>query len=153
MAIAWGRGEWPGVTCEPLLGGDLTPVCSPALLHGDPPLNRPADLAHHVLLHEETYDHWAQWLAAAGAEEVDPRRGPMIDDSNVRFEAAIDGQGVALGLLSMLAQDFAEGRLVRPFEVVLEGFAYFVVYPDGALARPKVRAFRDWLLAELADEP
>jgi LysR family glycine cleavage system transcriptional activator len=153
MAVAWGPGDWPGVTCERLLSGDLTPVCSPDVLDGPHPLKRPSDLKHHVLLHEETTDHWAQWLEVAGAVGVDPRRGPIIDDTNVRIEAAIDGQGVTLGWLPALDEDFAAGRLVRPFDFVLEGFACFLVYPKGGLRRPNVKAFRDWLLAEFESNP
>jgi LysR family glycine cleavage system transcriptional activator len=49
----------------------------------------------------------------------------------------------------LVADDLAAGRLVRPFELSLPaGFAYYLVYPPGALKRPNVKAFRDWLMAE-----
>ena len=150
LAVLWGRGDWPGVEAELLLGGALSPVCSPLLMAGAHPLRAPADLSHHNLLHEESHDLWTRWLAAAGAREVDPRAGTIIDDTNVRLEAAIDGQGVVLGWIPLLADDLAAGRLVRPFDPALEDYGYYVVTPPGGLARPKVRAFRDWLLAEAA---
>ena len=150
LAVLWGRGDWPGVEAELLLGGALAPVCSPLLMAGAHPLRAPADLGHHNLLHEESHDLWTRWLAAAGAREVDPRAGTIIDDTNVRLEAALDGQGVALGWIPLLADDLAAGRLVRPFDPALEDYGYYVVTPPGGLARPKVRAFRDWLLAEAA---
>jgi LysR family glycine cleavage system transcriptional activator len=152
LAVLWGSEDWPGVEAELLMAGELTPVCSPALLEGAHPLREPADLRHHNLLHEESHDLWSRWLNAAGALEVDPERGTMIDDTNVRLEAAADGQGVALGWLPLLAEDFAAGRLVRPFEAALPNLGYYVVYPAGDLTRSKVRAFRDWLMEEVAGE-
>ena len=65
------------------------------------------------------------------------------------MQAAIDGRGVALGFVPLMADDFAAGRLVQPFGAAATDHAYFIVYPPAALARPKVRAFRDWLMAEV----
>lgn len=150
LAVLWGRGDWPGVEAELLLGGALSPVCSPQLMAGPHPLHGPGDLRHHNLLHEESQDLWTRWLAAAGAHEVDPQSGTIIDDTNVRLEAVIDGQGVALGWIPLLADDLAAGRLVQPFDLALEDYGYYVVTPPGGLARPKVKGFGDWLFAEAA---
>jgi LysR family glycine cleavage system transcriptional activator len=149
LAVRWGRGTWPGLTAECLLEAEVTPVCSPALLTGERPLKSPADLQHQVLIHEDDHANWIQWLAAAGVEGVDPRRGPVIDDAGVVIEAAAAGRGVALGRLALVAEELQRGRLVRPFELSLESdFAYFLVYPPAALAQPKVKAFRDFLMEE-----
>jgi LysR family transcriptional regulator, glycine cleavage system transcriptional activator len=150
MAVRWGRGDWPGVECELLLAAKIAPLCSPSLLSDNAPLRVPTDLAHHTLMHEEDYDHWATWLELAGAGQVDARKGPIIDDTNVRIQAAIDGQGLTLAPLSLVSDDLATGRLVAPFEQSLDHLAYYIVYPNGALEQPKVRAFRDWLQSEVA---
>ncbi len=150
LAVLWGRGDWPDVEAELLLGGELAPVCSPLLMAGAHPLRVPGDLRHHNLLHEESHELWPRWLTAAGAREVEPKAGTSIDDTNVRLEAAMDGQGVVLGWIPLLAEDLAAGRLVRPFDLALEDYGYYVVTAPGGLARPKVRDFRDWLLAERA---
>ena len=150
LAVDWGGdSDWPGLNTDLLLRERATPVCSPTLLDGAHPLRRPGDLKHHTLLHDAGYPGWPLWLAAAGADDVDPVAGPIIDDHNVVLHAAMDGQGVALGGVSFVAQDVAAGRLARPFELAIEFDAsYYVVCPPGALDRPKVRAFRDWLLNE-----
>jgi len=150
IAVRWGGGEWPGVDSELLLRVELTPVCSPLLLRGPRPLREPGDLRHHTLLHDENHVPWTRWLEAAGEHDVDPRRGPVIDDTSVRTQAAIDGHGVALGALPLIADDLATGRLVAPFELAIDDLAYYIVYPPGALTRPKVKAFRDWLVQEAA---
>ena len=58
----------------------------------------------------------------------------------------------ALGRRALVADDLAAGRLVRPFDLGLPlPFSHWLVYPLGAERRPKVRAFRDWLVAEAED--
>src|SRR3954452_21960741 len=62
-AIRYGRGQWPGLPAAWLMGDQLFPVCSPALLAGDKPLRCPEDLANHVLLHStNNEDDWRLWL-------------------------------------------------------------------------------------------
>ena len=152
-AVRWGNGVWPGVEAVYLMRAGIVPVCSPALCEGPPALNVPDDLRHHTLLHERDYVEWAQWLAVAGARQVEARRGPIIDNSTVLLQAAIDGQGVALSSEAIIRADLEAGRLVKPFDVDLDADnAYYLVAPPRAFERPNVQAFRDFLLAELEAE-
>jgi LysR family glycine cleavage system transcriptional activator len=69
------------------------------------------------------------------------------------MQTAVDGGGVALGKLSMVARDIAAGTLVAPFDItVLTDLGYHLVYLPGALEREKVRVFRDFVMAEIAGE-
>jgi len=148
MAVRMGRGGWSGLTAIKFLDEDLFPVCSPSLLEGPHPLKRPEDLKHHTLLHDDMRQDWRTWFLAAGVEGIDPTRGPGYTDSSMVIQAAVEGQGVALGRSALAASDLASGRLVKPFEVTLPaGFAYYVVFPPAAIEQPKVKAFVDWLLA------
>lgn len=148
LAVRWGDGNWSGVEVELLVPVKVAPVCSPVLLHEDAPLRSPADLRLHPLMHEENVDLWPLWFAGVGLPDLEVPPGPIIDDTNVRVQAAMDGQGFALAPLALLRDDIATGRLVTPFDYVLDHLGYYIVYPRGALAQPKVRIFRDWLLAE-----
>jgi len=153
MAIRYGPGRWPGVDAVRLLHEDIFPVCSPALLEGPHPLRRPADLAHHTLLHDDMPVNWRGWLTAAGLEGVDAERGPFYGQSHLVIQAAVNGEGVALGRSPLVAGALADGRLVKPFEISLPAeYAYYVVYPTAAAEQPKIQAFRDWLLQEAAPE-
>ena len=148
LAVLWGRGDWPGLLCDLLLRTSLSPVCSPGLMIENP-ITRPDDLRHHTLLNREKFEGWSDWLAAAGVTGADVRSRATFDDHNVLMQAAIEGQGVALGGIEMLTAELATGRLVQPFELSVEtDFAYYIVYPPEALGRPKVKAFREWLLSE-----
>ena len=69
------------------------------------------------------------------------------------IDAAVDGQGVALARTTLAAWDLINGRLVRPFDVGLKlARTYWIVCPKAASTKPKVATFRDWLLAEAADD-
>ncbi len=151
LAIRYGRGGWPGLDAVRLMTEEVFPVCSPALLRGGPPLRAPSDLDRYTLLHDEMREDWRMWLMAAGALNIDADRGPGFSNSNLVIQAAIAGEGVALGRSVLVADDLAAGRLVRPFDMSLPGeFAYYVVCPEADAKRPKVEAFRNWLLDEAA---
>ncbi len=149
LAVRYGAGDWPGVRAEHLLKLDRFPVCSPALLGGPRPLRTPADLRHRTLLHEESGEGWREWLLAAGVEGIDLSRGPTFTDSALLQQAAIAGLGVAVGYGALVADDLASGRLVKPFDIALpDAFGFYIVCPEAAAARPRVKVFRDWLVSE-----
>ncbi|WP_431221816.1 LysR substrate-binding domain-containing protein [Serratia sp. L9] len=66
-------------------------------------------------------------------------------------EAAIRGEGVALGRSVLIADDIAAGRLVVPFpQYKLKAErGYDLVYRTGSQDTPKVRALREWLSEEM----
>ncbi|MEM7431541.1 MAG: transcriptional regulator GcvA [Pseudomonadota bacterium] len=149
VAVTYGNGKWPRVIADPVMSLDFFPVCSPVYLASSQPLEHPNDLQRHTLLHDSSHENWAAWLELA---EVDPSiasRGPILDDTNVLTQAAIDGLGVALGSTSFIADHLESGRLVRLFDIDLHNeYAYYVVCPRSHLRRPSVVAFRDWLLEQ-----
>ena len=149
-AIRYGRGNWPGVRAEWLMADDFFPVCSPALLSGKRPLHAPEDLRDHVLLHTSTNgDDWRQWLTAAGLpSDTSKQPGITFDLALMTVQAAIDGIGVAMGRTSYVQDDIAKGRLVVPFNIALPADAgFYLVSPEGAAEPPKLKAFRQWLIA------
>ncbi len=153
VAIRYGRGRYPGLTSWRLLGEDLFPVCSPALLDASGPLDRPRDLARVHLLHDDDHSDWRAWLDAVGSPEVNPGRGTVFTDSSMLVQAAIDGQGVAMAR-GVLADDaLRQGLLVRPFAQSLPTeFAYYLVCLPERAEQPKIARFREWLLEEAAGE-
>ncbi len=131
---------------------ELFLVCSPKLREGNRPLKSPEDLRHHTLIHDGMRDDWHVWLKAAGVENVDHTRGPAYPYSNMVIQAAIQGEGVALARSALVEDDLKTGQLIKPFEISLPvEFAYYIVYPEEHLSRPKVKAFRDWLFSEVAE--
>ena len=153
MAIRHSDGQGNGLHVTRLCAETLIAVCSPTLLSGRNALRKPADLARHTLLHINDRSDWARWLEAAGAKNVDATRGPILNQASMALDAAVDGQGVALGRSALAAWDLMAGRLVRPFELSLPvPYAYWIVCPKATAKLPKITLFRDWLLAEAAED-
>ena len=77
--------------------------------------------------------------------------GFSFNYSNLLIQAAIDGLGVALGNTMLASDDLRAGRLVRPFDISVPlDTGYYVVYVRDALKRPKIKAFRDWVMDQVA---
>ena len=151
LAIRYGRGTWPGLRADLLFREESFPVAAPSLLSGGEPLNDPADLSRHSLLHVSLYpDDWQRWLTMAGYADVTAASNQTFDDSMVVLQAAINGLGVALGRRAYANADIAAGRLVKLFDMALpQETAFYVVSPVASQDQPKVAAFRDWILAQV----
>ena len=150
-AIRYGRGNWAGLRADWLTADELFPVCSPALLTGAKPLRCPEDLANQTLLHSSGGydDDWRLWLTAAGLPaDISKQPGLTFDLILMTVQAAIDGFGVAMGRTSYVEADIAKGRLVVPFKITLPADAgFYLVSPEAKADSPKLRAFRQWLVA------
>ena len=149
LAITYGAGSWPGVIASPLLDIDFYPVCSPKLVGNESASSTPALLLNHTLLHDAHYDDWEAWLKQSDMPQINPRRGIIIDDTNVLIQAALDGQGIALCSTLFVQEHLDAGRLVRLFDTKLKNnMAYYIVCPKGHLQRPAVKEVKSWLLSQ-----
>jgi LysR family glycine cleavage system transcriptional activator len=156
IGVRYGAGNWPGLVAEKLMGEEIYPVCSPALLRQKRRLRIPADLARATLIHDLSVDShagfasWDAWLKKARVTTVTTNRGMRINNSAAVLQAAIDGHGVALARSVMARDDIAAGRLVRLFPEVefASALAYYVVYRPECAGLSRLGAFRDWLFRE-----
>src|SRR5258708_694039 len=152
IAIHSGTEPPPGVVGRRLFGETLLPVCNPELLASKRKLDRPADLARHVLLCSlHRPDDWPQWLAAARVRGLDGNSGLKLENSALAYQAALDSLGVAMAQKLLVMEDLAVGRLVAPFalEVPTKG-AYFLIYPPQTQQPRKIRMFEKLILDEAA---
>jgi LysR family glycine cleavage system transcriptional activator len=154
-AIRLGRGAYPGLEVHELFPESVVPMCRPDRIEGPHPLRSPADLAHQVLLHDDSLDFdrsapdWPMWLRAAGVPDVDASRGPHFSHPDHAMQAAMDGAGVVLGWRTLAASDLDAGRLAIAFDLSLPlELGFFFVSARVASKRPKLVAFREWLLSE-----
>ena len=158
IAIRFGNGKYPGLRSDLLFQDQVFPVCSPNLITKDKPLKTPRDLIqHHQLIHLDweaqglPWPNWRMWMLAAGIRDFDDSAGLHFSQTSLAVQAAINGQGVALGDSNLVADDLAAGRLVKPFELSLRAppqFAYHVISPIETADTPMVKAFREWTLRE-----
>jgi LysR family transcriptional regulator, glycine cleavage system transcriptional activator len=153
LAVRHGDGNWPGLDTVRLSSEQLFAVCSPKLLTGRRALGKPADILKYPLIHTDSRADWAKWLQAAGLENDKVIHGPVLNRASMVIDAAINGQGIALARTTLAAFDLINGRLVRPFAETLRlSKTYWIVCPKATSALPKIVTFRNWLLAEAADD-
>jgi LysR family transcriptional regulator, glycine cleavage system transcriptional activator len=146
LIVRGGPQAIDGYVAEEFLSEVRLPVCAPKLLEGRP-LHTPADLAGFTLLHAATYPGmWPEWLAAAGQPNLVPRHSLTLEHFYLTLQGALDGLGVAMGPIALVADDIAEGRLVQPFsEPALPPWRYFTYVATARANDEVVRAFKDWL--------
>ncbi|RFP24525.1 transcriptional regulator GcvA [Duganella sp. BJB488] len=148
VGIRFGRGNYPGLVVQRLMGDVYYPVVSPHYRGGQLPA-APQELSRHTLL--RSVEPWSPWLRAAGVDMAEPSGGLMFEDLSMLIRSAADGNGVALVRHVVAMQEIASGQLRRLFDTATPcPDEYFFVSPPGAAGRPQVQAFRDWLLEEIA---
>ena len=151
-ALRYWAGRYRQAQGERILEETVSPVCSPAYQAEMGGLAVAEALSTCTLMHEERMlANWEQWFALAGVKKVRNARGPVYSHGSMAIEAAIHGEGVALGRSALVADDIAAGRLVAPFpQIQLDaGRAYYLVYREDNRNHPKVCALRDWLHDEV----
>ena len=155
LAIRYHTEAGAGPDAPRLFGEVVFPVCSPRLLR-DPlrPLKTPADLRHHVLLHMDVPDaapmqDWPLWFHAMNIAGLKPASVLHFSLYDQMIQAAINGQGVALGRSPLLSSWLKQRKLVAPFKQTLASpRSYYLVQSAAASRKPEVQEFVAWLKDE-----
>lgn len=148
VGLRSGHGEWPGLESQIIMPSVFTPLCSPAMAERLS-LRDPCDLLEAPRIGNEK--EWAAWFAAAGLSSDGRRPATKLtaDYQVLEVAAALGDQGVALASPILFAREIAAGMLVRPFrEMVSFHTGYYLVWPEGRRRSPKIKRFRDWLMAQ-----
>lgn len=154
VAVRHGLGRYPGLRSERLFAVELVPVAAPALAARFDTSTAPADLTCWPHVHDAERKDWHLWFQAQGIDEIGPPRGPAFDDPGLLLKAVLAGQGAGLLPAAIAALDLAEGRLVKLADIVWpEAYAYYLVHLEGSRERPKINAFRTWILNAAASDP
>ncbi|MGF7008476.1 LysR substrate-binding domain-containing protein [Aminobacter sp. BE322] len=152
VGIRSGDGTWPGLVAHRLFRAQYTPMLSPKLAESIGGVKEPADLLKLNILDPGDI-WWTRWFALAGlpADSLSGRPDTSMGSQAYEASAAMAGQGVAILTRAFFTSELAEGRLIQPFDLIGDdGQGYWLVYPEARRNAPNIRAFRDWILAELA---
>ena len=151
VAIRSGSGDWPDLECHRLIDIDFTPMLSPQLAASIGGVTKPEDLLQLPIL-AGADPWWIRWFAEAGVDVEDFGRqakqsfGPQVLEAT----AAIAGQGVAMLTPAFFHTALRTGQLIQPFDLCCsDGTAYWLTHSEVFRNTPKIRAFRDWLAAEV----
>jgi LysR family transcriptional regulator, glycine cleavage system transcriptional activator len=102
----------------------------------------------HVRIADLPRHHsWSQFAQQNGIPAVDVERGLVFDTAVLAVQYALSGQGIALCDTNLFAEDLRAGRLVRPFDAVLDdGYGYYLITQPEALGDTAIAVFRSWLI-------
>lgn len=156
LAIRFGRGRYPGLTAQYLMGDATVPVCGPALVarHGLPrtaeSLTRTPIISDSSTENDDSRSSWASWLGAMGRSDIRLVPSLSFGQADFALDAAARGLGVALARTSLIGEHLAEGRLIRlPIQAVPTAYDYHLVWrPEAAAMTAELRS---WLVAEAAN--
>lgn len=152
-AIHFGAPHWAGAVCEYLMHEETVAVCSPAYRDRHH-IRTPQDLTRVVLLQQSTRPtQWAEWFELVGAPTALALRGPQSEHFAMIAQAAVSHLGAALLPRFLIEQELAAGSLVELSDQMLTSTdAYYLVYPEARAQTPLVKAFRDWVVGECAEQ-
>jgi len=145
LAIRWGNGDWSDVSIESLFVCPAWPCGDANALNQVQDLGLEAAFEKFTLLRDrEDSTAWSQWFKVAGLNYMGRSDTLIIPDPNVRVQAVIDGQGIALND-KLVEAEIQAGRLYRLSDAQLSDYGYHLAYTADAMQNPDVEAFANWL--------
>jgi LysR family glycine cleavage system transcriptional activator len=139
-----------GLVARYLFSADYAPMVSPRHADSIGGIHQPSDLYKLPIL-GHTDPWWTIWFKAAEAdchvEQAIP--GPAMGAQFYEAVAAVAGHGVAILTRNLYHGYLADGRLIQPLPIHgSDGHGYWLVYAYSRRNAPKIKRFRDWILAE-----
>ncbi|MCP1515040.1 MULTISPECIES: LysR substrate-binding domain-containing protein [Pseudomonas] len=139
LAIRYGKGDWPDVHATRLMPEVISPVCSPAFKAG--PLHK----GPLLMATSHRPFEWSDWSAHY---QVDLEHHPrvLLHDYNIVVEAAVAGQGIAMGRHRLIERRLQDGSLVPAFDwpPYHSDIGYWLIAPPGGIS-PAAECFVEWL--------
>ena len=147
LMIRWGKADWDDAETELLFNCPAGATAGRDVAEMVEAIGLEAALPELTLLHDcEGSTAWQQWYEAAGLD-YRPKQDPLvIPDPNVRVEAVINGQGIALND-ALISAEIDANRLYQISPIELSEYGYFLAYGKGSLNNPILQAFREWILS------
>lgn len=148
LLIRWGVAGWFDSTAEKLFDCAAFPTANPTMAKRIVGRGWKSAMSRTTLLHDsDDSPAWKRWHEAAGLSYHPRQPSLVIPDPNVRVQAVIDGQGIALND-ALVDREIGAGQLVRISDVSMSDFGYYLVFGKNASGNPSLQALRKWLLEE-----
>ena len=151
IAVFYCRKPPEGMMATPLCRERVFTVCSPQFLDRQQLNGHPETIFTTTLLCRDSNDdflNWNEWFQAVGMKPVEPKRRLNLNNYPMLLQAALNGQGVALGWEQLLGDYLDSGLLVRPIptELITTARFYLLESEEPVRRKPAVVKFRNWLL-------
>lgn len=163
LAIRYTVRNRAGDNARWLFGESAFPVCARSMLehgtHKSGKLTSPQDLSRYVLLHYDDVERrspwlsWNVWFELVRVHDLKPAGALRFSHYDQMIQAAVDGQGIALGRSPLVDRFLRNGQLVLPFgrrfvSAPDDSRGYFIVLPPSSAERLEVDDFSQWLQQE-----
>ena len=151
MAIAYDRPNVDDRITDLLWMVRVAPLCSPDTAANSTGQSLEAFLTSEELLHSKLDGEprdllWTAYLRQSGLS-MPTHAGLAFDTVIAAAQYAMTAGGVFLGDVDMFAQEIADGRLVMPYDAVIEdGYGYYLKLHADDLADPVISMLRSWLI-------
>jgi len=146
LAVDWGDGNWAGLDSMHLLDITYAPVVSEALLAERGGLSCVEDLANYPVIHQRDRSEWAAWLGMMACSGLKLKEEVIITDTNTVMQAALEGQGVSLGIFPFLNRELNSGALIKPFDAELKPKrSFYLLAKRGSERTAEVSSVIKWL--------
>lgn len=152
LGVRHGKGEWSEYQSWHFFPEDILPVCAPGLMSGKA-IKRATELLDYPLIHldepHRTEFSWQQWFSAAATSFSQPEDELVLNDYAIVLQAAIEGQGIALGWRYIVQRLLDNGLLVKAMEKSVEtDSSFYLISPLNYPLSDHASVVRDWLLSE-----
>lgn len=146
--------QWPGMQRWLFTDEALFPVCSPAYLEKYGMFSQSEDLINHTLLHlEERYHQrfdWKKWFKHFSLDANKIPEGWVSNDYSIVIQAALEGQGIAIGWRHIVQPLIDQGLLLRPIpHIIKTRHPFYILATNNKPLSDDAMALRDWLIAEM----
>lgn len=153
LAIYFGQGTWPGAQTQRLFPEIVFPVCNQKVKQSLPATITPEHLLAQPLLklpetRPQRWLTWEDWFRLHQVSGQSHSASRTFNAYSLVVQAALDGQGIALGWLPLIAPFIASKQLVQCGPQVRTERGYYLISAStkpGSAQQEKVKA---WLLDE-----
>ncbi len=152
LGVRRGLGDWTGYNAAAFATEVLRPMASPAFLTNEDMPETLSDLAASRLIHlEEPFrprPTWRSWFEAHGVAYTDDRGGLRLNDYALVLQAAMAGEGIALGWRHVTESLVTQNLLVPvgPWALETEN-AFHLVWSERTRLSDTADAVRQWILS------
>lgn len=153
LAVSFGTGQWAGCETEQILPEIVVPVCSPGFLAKHAMADAPEELMRLPLLHLDSQDEmrwmtWENWFAVHKLTVRNDDHRLTLGNFPLVMQAAIAGQGIALGWLPLIDDLIRNGQLITVAAPLRTKRGYFLVKPYSHRSQVGFDTFREWIINE-----
>ena len=157
LGIRLGYGNWEGYECAKIADEIIYPVASPIVMRTATTLRSLPNLLNQRLIHlEEPFRErptWRDWFAHHKISNIEATGGLRLNDYALVLQAAISGEGFAIGWDHIVRSMLNKGVLAAKDEWRWQtGRGVYLLWSKNRALSPKARCVREWMIS-LSDAP